>query len=73
MIAAGDEKGELFVWQDEMFNRRLTSEESNDNDERRQSMRERLKALRNARIYLILQSNDLQAPVTSMLIFPIFL
>ena len=47
MIAVGDEKGELFVWQDEMFNRRLISEESNEDDERRQSMRERLKALRN--------------------------
>ena len=46
-IAVGDEKGELFVWQDEMFNRRLVSDESNEDDERRQSMRERLKALRN--------------------------
>tara|TARA_B100000614_G_scaffold58806_1_gene52000 strand:+ start:495 stop:1565 length:1071 start_codon:yes stop_codon:yes gene_type:complete len=46
MIAVGDEKGELFVWQDEMFNRRLVSNESTENDEQRQSMRERLKALR---------------------------
>ena len=46
MIVAGDEQGELFVWQDEMFRRRLTSTESNDNDEHRQTMRDRLKALR---------------------------
>tara|TARA_B100000900_G_scaffold204991_1_gene173758 strand:+ start:3044 stop:4114 length:1071 start_codon:yes stop_codon:yes gene_type:complete len=45
-VAAGDEKGELFVWQDEMFNRRLTGNISDDNDERRESMRERLKSLR---------------------------
>ena len=45
-VAAGDEKGDLFVWQDEMFNRRLTSNVSDDNDERRESMRERLKSLR---------------------------
>ena len=45
-IAVGDEKGELFVWQDEMFNRRLTSNVVNDNDERRESLRERLKSLR---------------------------
>ena len=46
MIVVGDEQGELFVWQDEMFRRRLTSTESNDNDEHRQTMRDRLKALR---------------------------
>ena len=46
MIVAGDEQGEVFVWQDEMFRRRLTSTESNDNDEHRQTMRDRLKALR---------------------------
>ena len=45
-IAVGDEKGDLFVWQDEMFNRRLTSNLVDDNDERRESMRERLKSLR---------------------------
>ena len=46
MVAVGDEEGELFVWQDEMFNRRLISDEPDENDERRQSMRERLKVLR---------------------------
>jgi hypothetical protein len=45
-IAVGDEKGDLFVWEDEMFNRRLTSNVVDDNDERRESMRERLKSLR---------------------------
>ena len=46
MVAVGDEEGELFVWQDEMFNRRLINDEPDENDERRQSMRERLKVLR---------------------------
>ena len=46
MVVVGDEQGELFVWQDEMFRRRLSSSESNDNDVHRQTMRNRLKALR---------------------------
>ena len=46
MVVVGDEQGELFVWQDEMFRRRLSSSESNDNDVHRQTMRDRLKALR---------------------------
>ena len=44
-VAVGDDKGELFVWEDDLFNRRLNSTDEEEDDTRR-SMRDRLKALR---------------------------
>ena len=44
-VVVGDDKGELFVWEDDLFNRRLNSTNEEEDDSRR-SMRDRLKALR---------------------------
>jgi hypothetical protein len=44
-VVVGDDLGELFVWEDDLFNRRLNST-NEEEDESRRSMRERLKALR---------------------------
>ena len=45
VVVLGDDKGELFVWEDDLFNRRLNSTNEEEDDTRR-SMRDRLKALR---------------------------
>ena len=42
----GDEFGEVCVWEEELFNRRVDSEQPEVEDARRQTMRERLNALR---------------------------
>ncbi len=44
-VVVGDDLGELFVWEDDLFNRRLNST-NEEEDESRRSMRDRLKALR---------------------------
>lgn len=45
-IVVGDEAGEVYVWEEAMLNRRFSSADFNGDDERRQQMREKLKALR---------------------------
>ena len=45
-VVIGDEQGEVYVWEQAMLNRRFNSASVDDDDERRQQMRERLNALR---------------------------
>ena len=45
-IVVGDEAGEVYVWEEAMLNRRFMSGESESDDDHRQQMREKLKALR---------------------------
>ncbi len=45
-MVIGDELGEVYVWEQAMLNRRFNSASVDDDDERRQQMRERLNALR---------------------------
>ncbi len=45
-VVVGDEFGEVCVWEEELFNRRVDSEQPEAEDARRQTMRERLNALR---------------------------
>ena len=45
-VVIGDEQGEVYVWEQAMLNRRYNSVSVDDDDERRQQMRERLNALR---------------------------
>ena len=45
-VALGDEKGDIFVWEDAMLNRRFGDDANVEDDGHRQSMRDKLKALR---------------------------
>ena len=45
-VVVGDEFGEVYVWEEDLFNRRVSSEQPEEDDARRQTMRERLNALR---------------------------
>lgn len=45
-VVVGDEFGEVYVWEEDLFNRRVNSEQSEEDDARRQTMRDRLNALR---------------------------
>jgi len=45
-VVVGDEHGEVFVWDMELFNRRTGKQESVEDSEHKKSMRERLRALK---------------------------
>ena len=45
-VVVGDEFGEVYVWEEDLFNRRVSSEQPEEDDARRQTMRNRLNALR---------------------------
>ena len=45
-VVVGDEFGEVYVWEEDLFNRRVSSEQSDEDDARRQTMRNRLNTLR---------------------------
>ena len=45
-IVAGNEAGEILVWDAEMLNRRLENEIDTDQDDHKKALRDRLKALK---------------------------
>lgn len=45
-IVVGDEAGEVYVWEEAMLNRRFSNTDFSSDDDRRQQMRQKLKALR---------------------------
>ena len=45
-VVVGDEFGEVYVWEEDLFNRRVSSDQPDEDHVRRQTMRERLNALK---------------------------